>query len=184
MPGSVNPLSGEPPTGEPYAGEPHVRFGGGRSRVFNRLFLPLSNLGSSGAGTPHAQNHSKTHAQNHSSTYNTKSTHLNLWDGVVVAELPVGTRSVETPTDTSRPRSYFLRWPSANDTSLSDKTRDLSCFFESLTTPRCLSGRTPKSSRALVIAIQEYRMNAIFLRGEDGLNAWGSCQTNQSLGAG
>ena len=69
MPESVNPLSGEPPTGEPYAGEPHVRFGGRRSRVFNRLFLPLSNLGSSGAGTHHAHNHPNTHTHNDPNTH-------------------------------------------------------------------------------------------------------------------
>jgi len=41
---TVDPRRGEPPTGEPYAGEPHVRFGGGRSRVLNRLFLPYQAL--------------------------------------------------------------------------------------------------------------------------------------------
>ena len=34
---------GEPLTGEPCAGEPHARFGGGRGRVHNRPFLPVSN---------------------------------------------------------------------------------------------------------------------------------------------
>jgi hypothetical protein len=36
------PSKVKPPTGEPCAGEPHARFGGGRGRVFNRPFLPLS----------------------------------------------------------------------------------------------------------------------------------------------
>ena len=51
--GRASPFSGEPPTGEPYAGEPHVRFGGRRGRVLNRLFLPLSR--SSGEFRRHSQ---------------------------------------------------------------------------------------------------------------------------------
>ncbi len=43
--GRASPLCGEPPTGEPCAGDPHARFGGGRDRVLNRSFLPLSRLG-------------------------------------------------------------------------------------------------------------------------------------------
>jgi hypothetical protein len=38
----ASPPSGQPPTGEPCAGDPHARFGGGRDRVLNRSFLPLS----------------------------------------------------------------------------------------------------------------------------------------------
>jgi len=43
-------LEVKPPTGEPDAGDPHVRFGGGRGRESNRLFLPLSNRRFSAAG--------------------------------------------------------------------------------------------------------------------------------------
>ncbi len=42
--GRASPFSGEPPTGAPCAGDPDAPFGGGRDRVLNRSFLPVSSL--------------------------------------------------------------------------------------------------------------------------------------------
>ena len=74
--------------------------------AFQGLAPLATNLGSSGAGIRHAHNHPNPCAS--------ASTHLNLRDGVVAADVPVCRRSAETLTSTLRPNLHFFGWPSSS----------------------------------------------------------------------